>query len=253
MAATVNNQFDLTDTVILITGGTGFLGEKFSRALTDAGATVVTGDVTDTADITLDVTSKDSVQTAVQQIITQHGHLDVVINNAAIDPKFDADADQNEKLFEDYPEKLLDKSLDVNLKGAVLVSQAAVKQFKAQGHGHIINISSMYGLVGPHQSMYPTGTQKPVDYSITKGGVNQLTQWLAATYGADNIRANTLTFGGVLKDHDKTFQKAYSAHTPLGRMVTPEEVTGPIVFLASQAASGMTGANLVVDGGWTAW
>lgn len=249
----MKNKFDLTNKVILLTGGTGFLGKYFVRGLKEAGATVVVTDVTEKADIQLDVTSKASITAAFAEAIKKHGRIDVVINNAALDPKFDASADKNAKLFENYPDELLQKSLDVNLRGYVLVAQEAIKQMLKQSGGHIINIASIYGLVGPDQSIYPAGTQKPIDYAITKGGVIMLTKYLATTYGSKNIRANTYTMGGVLKGHDETFQKNYGARTPLGRMANPEEVAGPLVFLCSDASSYMTGTNLIADGGWTAW
>ncbi len=249
----MKNIFDLTNKVILLTGGTGFLGEYFTPSLKAAGATVVVTDVTDKAEIKLDVTDKQSITTAFSETVKKHGKIDVVINNAALDPKFDAGAEKNAKLFENYPEELLQKSLDVNLRGYVLVAQEAIKHMLTQNGGHIINIASIYGLVGPDQSIYPAGTQKPVDYAITKGGVIMLTKYLATTYGNKGIRANTYTLGGVNKNHDETFQKNYGARAPLGRMANPEEVAGPLVFLCSDASSYITGTNLIADGGWTAW
>lgn len=242
----------LTNKVALITGGNGFLGQHFVTALKNAGATVVVTD-RDNAEINLDVTSKQSITEAFEQVIQKHGKIDIVINNAAIDPKFDTAADQNAKQFENYPEELIKQSLDVNLLGYTLIAQEAVKRMLTQGSGNIINISSIYGVVGPDQSIYPEGTQKPVDYFITKGGVVMLTKFLATTYGNKGIRANTLTLGGVFKGHGKDFTDKYGARTPLGRMANPEEVGGPLVFLASDDSSYMTGANLIVDGGLTAW
>ncbi len=242
----------LTNKVALITGGNGFLGQHFVTALKNAGATVVVTD-RDNAEINLDVTSKQSIAEAFEQVIQKHGKIDIVINNAAIDPKFDASTDQNAKQFENYPEELIKQSLDVNLLGYTLIAQEAVRRMIPKGSGNIINISSIYGVVGPDQSIYPEGTQKPVDYFITKGGVVMLTKFLATTYGNKGIRANTLTLGGVFKGHGKDFTDKYGARTPLGRMANPEEVGGPLVFLASDDSSYMTGANLIVDGGLTAW
>lgn len=244
---------NLTNKVVLITGGKGFLGAYFTSALKEAGATVIVTDMGPDADIQLDVTNKESISAAFATTLEKHGNIDVVINNAAIDPKFEPGADQNTKLFEQYPEELIRKSLDVNLLGYALVAQEAIKHMLKNGAGNIINISSIYGLVGPDQRIYPEGTQKPVDYFMTKGGVVMLTKFLATTYGSKGIRANTLTLGGVFKEHGKEFTDAYSARTPMGRMANPEEVGGPIVFLASDASSYMTGSNLIVDGGWTAW
>lgn len=247
------NLFNLRGKVVLLTGGQGFLGQHFVAALREAGATVVSADIVAGADVVMDVTNKESIASAISEVIISHGKLDVVVNNAAIDPKFDASADKNSKQFENYPEELIDRSLQVNLKGYVLVAQAAVKEMLQQGSGHIINISSIYGLVGPDQRIYPEGTQKPVDYAITKGGVRLLTKWLATTYGSKGIRANTYTLGGVFKGHDQAFQENYGSRAPLGRMMQPDEVATPLVFLASDASSYMTGAELVADGGWSAW
>ncbi|MEK7499475.1 MAG: SDR family oxidoreductase [Patescibacteria group bacterium] len=243
---------NLSNKVVVITGGKGFLGEYFKKSLQEAGATVVVTDRGTDAEIQLDVTSKASIVDAFDQILAKHGKIDVVVNNAAIDPKFDASANKNAALFENYPEELIKKSLDVNLLGYTLVAQEAVKRMLVQKSGNIINVSSIYGVVGPDQGIYPKGTQKPVDYFITKGGVVMLTKFLATTYGKHNIRANTLTLGGVFKGHGKEFTDKYGARAPLGRMANPEEVGGPLVFLASDASSYITGTNLVVDGGWTA-
>lgn len=244
---------NLSNKVVVITGGAGFLGEYFVKSLQEAGATVIATDRGEKADVVLDVTNKESIVSAFDTIIAKHGKIDVVVNNAAIDPKFDASADKNAALFENYPEDLLKKSLEVNLLGYTLVAQEAVRRMLPQQYGNIINVSSIYGVVGPDQNIYPEGTQKPVDYFITKGGVVMLTKFLATTYGNKGIRANTLTLGGVFKGHGKEFTDKYGARAPLGRMAQPEEVGGPLVFLASDASSYMTGANLVVDGGWTAW
>lgn len=264
------SPFDLTGKTIFITGGAGFLGKHFAEALASAGAHVVIADVNNQAAseaavqvadtsrgavsaIEIDVTNRKSIEAAFLKVMGKTDRIDVVVNNAAIDPKFEPDAPQNERLFEDYPEELLKQSVDVNLIGYVMVAQAAVRQMLKQGGGNIINVSSIYGVVGPDQRIYPEGTQKPVDYAITKGGVAMLTKWLATTYGAQGIRANTYTLGGVLRGHTEEFQKNYGNRVPLARMVRPEEVGAPMVFLASDASTGMTGHNLVVDGGLTAW
>jgi 2-deoxy-D-gluconate 3-dehydrogenase len=244
---------ELTNKIVLITGGKGFLGGYFIKALQEAGATVIITDRGEDADVQMDVTNASSIAAAFTKAKEMHGKIDIVINNAAIDPKFEPDAAQNTKLFENYPEKLIRQSLDVNLLGYTLVAQEAVRHMLEAGSGNIINISSIYGVTGPDQRIYPNGTQKPVDYFLTKGGVVMLTKFLATTYGDKGIRANTLTLGGVLHGHGKEFTDGYGTRTPMGRMANPEEVGGPLVFLASDASSYMTGSNLVVDGGWTAW
>jgi NAD(P)-dependent dehydrogenase (short-subunit alcohol dehydrogenase family) len=266
----MKSPFDLQGKNVVITGGVGFLGQHFLKSLSAAGANVAVTFVdnpegaqmlaeevskefgTTVMAIGMDVTDEKAVKEGFAHVREKLGSVDVVVNNAAIDPKFDASADKNTKLFENYPPEIIRKGVDVNLVGYVLVAQEAVKQMKEKG-GVIINISSIYGEVGPDQRIYPNGTQKPVEYAITKGGVVMLTKWLATTYGAQGIRANTLTLGGVFKGHDKSFTNNYGNRTPLGRMMNPEEVGGPLVFMASNAASYMTGADIIVDGGWTAW
>ncbi len=264
------NVFDLTGIVVLITGGAGFLGKNFARSVAEAGGKAVLADVNEEitkkaaeelssetgAEVVgyqMDVTSKDSINKIFDEVVGKYGHVDVVVNNAGIDPKFDANAQKNEKLFENYPEELMKKSIEVNLLGCTLVAQAAVQRMLKKGKGHIINISSLYGLVGPDQGIYPEGTQKPVDYSITKGGVVMLTRWLATSYAKHGIRANTITLGGVFKNHPEEFLKKYGAKVPNGKMLDTAEVGPLLVFLASDASSAVTGHNLVADHGFTAW
>ncbi|MBI3255593.1 MAG: SDR family oxidoreductase [Candidatus Andersenbacteria bacterium] len=267
----MKSPFDLQGKNVLITGGSGFLGTYFTKALSQAGAHVAVTYIDNQGEaekmaqdasaeygttvmaVPMDVTQVSSVEAGFAQVIDKLGGVDVVVNNAALDPKFDAKADKNAKLFENYPADILRKGVDVNLVGYVLVAQQAVKYMKEAKCGVIVNVSSIYGEVGPDQRIYPNGTQKPVEYAITKGGVVMLTKWLATTYGDEGIRANTLTLGGVFKGHDKSFTDNYGSRAPLGRMMNPEEVGGPLVFMASDAASYMTGADIIVDGGWCAW
>jgi NAD(P)-dependent dehydrogenase (short-subunit alcohol dehydrogenase family) len=271
-------KFNLKDRVALVTGGAGLLGKEFCRTLAEAGARVVVADlnslatqaVTDSLNaegltalpVPMDVTSPVSVADAVQQTIDHFGRLDVLVNSAALDPKFDpqalGDAPQdNSGAFETYPVEAWRQALDVNLTGMFLSCQAAAKPMLAQGSGVMINICSMYGLVGPDQRLYERPDRepqfKPVYYSVTKAGVLGLTRYLAAYYAGKNIRVNALTPGGVFNQHDEIFLKAYAARSILGRMAEQDEMNGALLFLAADASSYMTGANLVVDGGWTAW
>ena len=255
----MQNEFSLKGKTILVTGGAGFLGKYFSKALAEAGGRVVVTDKNEEAalagaaelgeghlGLSLDVTNQASVEAAFEKA----GQVEVVVNNAAIDPKFDPSADNNSQLFENYPEELLNASVNVNLLGYVRVAQAAVKRMLVNGSGNIINISSIYGMSGPDQTIYPAGTQKPVDYAITKGGVVMLTKWLATTYGQNGVRANTLSLGGVFKGHDQEFVRKYGQHNAFRRMTEPAEVGAPLVFLAANSSRGMTGQMICVDGGW---
>lgn len=259
-----------------MTGGAGLLGVEFSRTLAEAGAQVVVADIQgaaaeDTAKeliaagfeargIQLDVTSKASAQAAVNFALQNYSRLDILVNSAALDPKFDPHSlgkAGTPGAFENYPVDAWRQALEVNLTGMFLCCQAAVQPMLTQGSGVIINLCSMYGLVGPDQRLYERPDQpaqfKPVYYSVTKAGVLGLTRYLATYYAGKNIRANALTPGGVFNEHDDVFLKAYAARSVLGRMARKDELNGGLLFLASEASSYMTGANLVVDGGWTAW
>ena len=199
--------------------------------------------------------------------LREFGRLDILVNSAALDPKYDLDALTannegaaflvNPTSFEDYPLSAWQQALEVNLTGMFLCCQAAVKPMLTQGQGVIINLSSIYGLAAPDQRLYQRPDRvthyKPVYYSVTKAGVLGLTQYLAAYYAGKNIRVNALTPGGVYNDQDAAFVQAYSARAVLGRMAEKNEMNGALLFLASDASTYMTGANLVVDGGWTAW
>lgn len=269
--------FDLHGRAALVTGGAGLLGREFCRTLAEAGAKVVVADLNGAAaqataaainaeggaavGLELNVTDPQSVQSGVRAVLDTFGRLDILVNSAALDPKFDPyQGDSARPLsgaFETFPLAAWEQALQVNLTGAFLCSQAAVQLMLAQGGGVIINICSMYGLVGPDQRLYQRPGQpavyKPVYYSVTKAGIVGLTRYLATYYAGQNIRVNALTPGGVFNDHNPDFLQAYSARSVLGRMAHKDEMNGAVLFLASDASSYMTGANLVVDGGWTAW
>jgi NAD(P)-dependent dehydrogenase (short-subunit alcohol dehydrogenase family) len=279
--STIMQKFDLTGRVAIVTGGPGLLGKEFCRTLAEAGASVVVADInadgvnaTATAlikggfhclGVSTDVTQPESVHNLVEETLAIFGRLDILVNSAAMDPKFDPDALAElakrgalSGAFEDYPIDSWKAALDVNLTGMFLCCQAAVKPMLTQGmKGSIINICSTYGLVGPDQRVYRrNGEQisyKPVYYSVTKAGVLGLTRYLSTYYAGTDIRVNALSPGGVYNNHDDEFLQAYSAHAVMGRMAHKDEMNGAVLFLASDASSYMTGSNIVVDGGWTAW
>jgi 2-deoxy-D-gluconate 3-dehydrogenase len=195
----------------------------------------------------------------VKTALEAFGSVDVLVNSAALDPKFDpANLDsQGANAFESYSLESWRQSLDVNLTGTFLATQAAVQPMLAQGKGVIVNICSIYGLNGPDQRIYPeeNGQKrfKPVDYSVTKAGLLGFTRYLAAYYAGRNIRVNALTPGGIFNGHDTEFVENYTARAILGRMADLDEVNAAMLFLCSDASSYMTGSNLIIDGGWTAW
>jgi 2-deoxy-D-gluconate 3-dehydrogenase len=264
------SKFSLKDKVALVTGGAGLLGREFSLTLAQAGAKVyiadlnekvvlqLAGEIPSAVGIRLDVTDPDSVNKIVEQIIQDSGRLDILVNSAALDPKFDpANMVKASNAFENYPLDSWQSALDVNLTGPFLVSQAVASQMVKQKKGSIINICSTYGLGGPDQRIYEKPGQppvfKPVYYTVTKAGILGLTKYLATYYAGTEIRVNALTPGGVFNGHDDTFVENYSARTVMGRMAHKDEMNGALLFLASDASSYMTGGNVVVDGGWTAW
>jgi len=274
----IQEKFDLTGRVAVVTGGVGLLGAEFCRTLAEAGAAVAVVDLNADAAaktaqtlaeagyralaVPTDITRPESVEAMRESVVSALGRIDVLVNSAALDPKFDPEAVSRgiaPGSFEEYPLEQWNAALNVNLTGMFLVTQACAKQMLAQGKkGSIINICSTYGLNGPDQRIYrkPDGSQpayKPVYYTVTKAGVLGFTKYLSAYYMETEIRVNALTPGGVFNNHDETFVKNYAAKTILGRMARKDEMNGALLFLASDASSYMTGNNLVVDGGWTAW
>ena len=269
--------FDLHDRTVIVTGGAGLLGAQFCRTLVASGARVTIADLNAEAaeklaaelnagissdrmrciSQRLDVTQPESVQALVDASLEAFGRLDILVNSAALDPKFDPTHGQHTNAFEDYPLVAWEQALAVNLTGAFLCCQAAARPMLAQGSGVMINLCSIYGLTAPDQRLYQRPGHppqfKPVYYTVTKAGILGLTRYLAAYYAGKNIRVNALTPGGVFNQHDEDFVQAYSARAVLGRMAEPDEMNGALLFLASEASAYMTGANLVVDGGWTTW
>jgi len=270
----VLDRFNMQGRTALVTGGAGLLGSGYSRTMAQAGAAVAVADMDlskaqsvadeiiaeggQAAALEMDVTHAGSTRAAMAAAADAFGGLDVLVCSAALDPKFDPHLGQkNEDSFEDYPLSAWQQALDVNLTGAFLSAQAAAPYMLAGGQGVMVLIGSIYGLGGPDQRLYerPDGPRqyKPPYYSATKAGLLGLTRYLAAYYAGKNIRVNALSPGGVFNDHDEEFTQAYSQRTMLGRMADKEEMNAAMLFLASEASSYMTGANLVVDGGWTAW
>jgi NAD(P)-dependent dehydrogenase (short-subunit alcohol dehydrogenase family) len=267
MQQPVNKTFDLSGKAIVLTGGAGLLASEFADALSAAGANVILADIkeeecsrraetlskryhTNSIGVFLDLTDCASIEAMTTYVLSKYTKIDVLINNAVYNPpqrEFHAP-------FHEFTLENWDQILAVNLTGTFLCTQVVTKHMLKQGHGNVINISSIYGIVGADQRIYGnSGINTSIAYAASKGGVVSLTRYLSAYFVGANIRINTLTLGGVFNDQDADFVAQYSARTQVGRMANKSEYRGAIVYLASDASSYMTGANLIVDGGWTSW
>ena len=256
--------FDLSDKVVLVTGGAGLLGEMYSEAIAESGGRSIVGDLNleaaqrvcdkinlqypnKAAPIYLNVLDKDSII----NVLAVNPDINVLINNAAIDPKVTASGGPS-GLFESLSLDEWDLSVDVMLKGTFLCSQVFCPHFKKNGGGVVINISSDLGVISPDQRIYKD-SKKPITYSAAKHGIIGMTKYLATYYADSNVRVNSLSPGGVYTNQPQDFVDRLSSLIPMGRMANRDEYKGSIVFLCSNASSYMTGHNLIVDGGRTVW
>jgi len=267
--------FGLDGQVAIVTGGAGRLGSRYVSALSEVGAAVAAFDLPGRSSLRIeqliagkravsahavDITSRAAVDAAIDEVAKTFGTPTILVNNAGLGSS-PADAALETGRFEQHPESAWDAMIDSHLKGALVASQSFIARFRSASAsaGSIINISSTYGVVSPDQSVYEyrrTGGAeyfKPVGYSVAKSGMLNFTRWLAEYCAPIGIRVNTLVPGGVREDdHAAEFVAEYEKRTPLGRMAGETDYDGAIVFLASKASAYMTGATLVVDGGWTA-
>ena len=252
----MNDLFSLEGEIAVVTGGAGKLGQEFSATLRTAGARVFSLDLL--GDIVCNITKRSELENALRTVRDRAGTPTILINNAGIDSPPDADASENGP-FETYPEASLDRVIDVNLKGTFLTCQVFGGAMAECGKGSIINIASTYGLVSPNQDLYEYRRQngeawfKPAAYSASKSALFNLTRYLATYWAKKGVRVNTLTPGGIFNGQDGRFLTEYEKRVPMGRMAKPDEMNGALLFLASQSSSYVTGSNLVVDGGLTAW
>jgi NAD(P)-dependent dehydrogenase (short-subunit alcohol dehydrogenase family) len=253
--------FSLDGRVAVVTGGAGQLGGEIARGLAACGARVAIFDIEETAEsdgissYVVDVTNRAAIERATDELAdVPH----VLVNAAALDSPPDAPAEEVGP-FEDYPSESFDNVMQVNVKGTLLACQVIGGRMAAAGRGSIVNVSSIYGMLSPVQELYDFRRAagetfvKPVAYSVSKSALYNLTRYLATYWARSGVRVNTLTLAGVFDDQPQEFLDAYTARMPLGRMAEAREVVGPVVFLASDASSYVTGANVVVDGGWSAW
>ncbi len=269
--------FDLTGRVAVITGGTGLLGQQHAEAITSAGGIPVLADIrTDLVNpssaafkerfgkqacaIQTDITDPQSVKALLAEVLKRYERVDILVNNAANNPKMEKTADVEFSRLENFPLKQWEADLSVGLTGAFLCSQVIGSEMARRKRGVIVNVASDLAVIAPDQRLYrkpglPTDQQpvKPVTYSVVKTGLIGLTRYLA-TYWADaGIRVNAISPGGVYNNQPDDFVQRLANLIPLGRMANADEYQAAILFLCSDASSYMTGTNLVIDGGRSCW
>ena len=257
--------------VVVVTGAAGGFGRVICSSFLEAGSKVIAIDVSTDALETLqsenahfqkdnfvtkaiDISNYKQCKTAIEETANYFSGIDILINNAFFNPSINQS--QKMKKFETFPLEVWNKVIGVNLTGVFVCSQELGSIMAKEKGGVIVNISSIYGMVGADQRIYgESGLNSQPSYAATKGAIVNLTRYLAAYWNGKNVRVNTLTLGGVLdKSYMKeSFIKKYSEKTILGRMANKNEYNGALLFLVSDASSYMTGTNLVIDGGWTAW
>lgn len=273
----VKDLFDITGKTVIITGGAGFLGQIYSETIAESGGVPIILDI-DYKRITkliarlkgeyginpsgylCDITNKKEIEEVKEKIVSRYGHIDVLINNAAIDPKVTHNSGVNLSRFENFQISQWNLEISVGLTGAMLCSQVFGSEMLKKKQGIILNISSDLGIIAPDQRLYKKEgldqTQqpvKPVTYSVIKHGLIGLTKYIATYWADKGIRANTLCPGGIFNDQPEEFVQRVLKLIPLGRMAFPDELKGSVLFLISEASSYLNGATLVVDGGRSVW
>jgi NAD(P)-dependent dehydrogenase (short-subunit alcohol dehydrogenase family) len=275
----VKKQLDLSDKKIIITGGAGFLGMNFAEAVAEMGGLPILIDVNKESignavsilsdkgfkadGFVINITDKQQVSEVINEVQEKYSRIDVLINGAAFAMKNLQEGGKDFFApFEDYDEDLWQVSLDVNLTGTFLITQAVGKIMRKQLSGVIINVASDVAVISPDHRIYEPNEQMdykgvsfntPIAYSVSKSGILAFTRYLATYWSKYGIRVNSISPAGVYRNQDEKFVEQLVYRIPLGRMAFAEELKGPIVFLASDASSFITGTNLIVDGGRTIW
>jgi NAD(P)-dependent dehydrogenase (short-subunit alcohol dehydrogenase family) len=271
----VSDAMDLTSRVAFITGAGGLLGARHAEAIAEMGGIPVLADIDCAATqrvahglesrgakplaIACDITDPASVGDAVRSVLKELGRIDILINNAARNPKVEGGGASFDRL-ETFPLAEWDQDLAVGLTGAFLCSQAIGPEMARRGKGVILNIASDLAVIAPDQRLYRQEGRKereqpvkPVSYPVVKSALLGLTRYLATYWADKGVRCNALSPGGVFAGQDATFLARLQPLIPLGRMAQPDEYKAAVVFLVSDASSYMTGQNLVMDGGRSAW
>ena len=277
MAKSIKELFDLTGRTAVITGGAGLLGVKHAEAIASAGGTPVLVDIAGDAaqerarqisaqhgvaalGLACDITRPSDVQALMQRVLDATGRVDILVNNAANNPKAEAPAGENWSRLERFPLEQWQADVAVGLTGSFLCSQTFGTEMARRGKGVILNIASDLAIIAPDQRIYrrpgvsdDQQPVKPVSYSVVKTGLIGLTRYLATYWADKGVRVNAISMGGVYNHQADEFVQKLTELVPLGRMANVDEYQGAIAFLCSDASSYMTGSNLVVDGGRTIW
>jgi NAD(P)-dependent dehydrogenase (short-subunit alcohol dehydrogenase family) len=271
-------KFSLENKSAIVTGAGGLLGVQHSVALAEAGAKVYCSDLTielaqsavnkvkeicpnaEVLPVQLDVTDKKSIEATLDEVLKTSNKLDILVNNAAIDPKVKKDTDKNLSRFENFPIDDWNLQINVGLTGALLCSQVFGTHMSTSGGGVILNIASDLSVIAPDQRIYRKDgiaeedqPVKPVTYSVIKAGLVGLTKYLSTYWSTENVRVNAISPGGVFNDHPDSFTSKLTPLIPMGRMANVDEYRGCIQFLCSEASSYMTGQNIIMDGGRSVW
>jgi len=273
----MDSLFDLTGRVAVITGGSGLLGPRHAMAIARQGGIPVLVDIRpQTAEqcareiatkhgipacaLQVDITDPNAVRGLLAEVISRYGRLDILVNNAANNPKVEAPGENAWSQVENFPLSQWNADLAVGLTGSFLCCQIMGAEMARRGKGSIVNVASYLGILAPEPRLYrkdglPEEEQpvKPISYTVVKSAIFGLTRYLAAYWGERGVRVNALSPGGVYMGQDEEFVKNLSQRIPMGRMAEPDELEGAIIFLTSDASSYMTGANVVVDGGRVCW
>ena len=242
----------LENKIIIVTGGSGLIGQKIVEQIKTDGGICINAEITENDDLNngmvhCDITNENSIADAIAKTIATYGRIDGLVNNAY--PRTDDWA----KKFEDIPFESWKKNVDMQMNSVFCFCQHVLKKMKSQQSGSIVNISSIYGTVGPDFTVYEgTEMTTPAAYSAIKGGVVNFSRYLASYYGPHGVRVNCVSPGGIFDHQLESFVSNYEKKVPMRRMGLPVDIAAPVAFLLSEEAAYITGQNLMVDGGWTA-
>lgn len=260
------NIMGLDKKVAVVTGGSGLLGKEFCQGLAEFGATVILADINEDQGIKtskelnerinedkinyihLDITSEESIDNFIEETLEKYGKIDILVNSAYPRNK------RYGTSFEDVEFDSFQENVISHMGGYFLVSQKISKVMMKRGNGSIVNLGSIYGVLGPNFSVYgDTSMTMPVEYSMIKGGIINFTRYLSTYLAPYNVRVNSISPGGIFDNQPEEFVENYCEKVPLGRMAEPSDIVGTLIFLVSDASKYITGQNIMIDGGLSVW